>query len=376
MNSINKLFDYRRAGYVIAAFAVLLATALPSLAMAAQLNQRSIVLGNSSADADAVAYQVNFTPVTTDTGAVVIQFCSDSPALGASCAAPTGFSAAGAATSGGFAIDGTPTANKVVVTGTFTAATPATINLTNINNPTAAGSLYARIVTFDSNTNAQAYTAASTTSATGYRDHGGVAMYITPTIGVSGAVAETLIFCASNAAISDNCGGADAPNVILGEDGILGNTLSEGTIHSQISTNAVSGAVVNLKSSAIGCGGLLRAGTGTSAERCGIGPKTAIGVIANGDSLFGVRLANPNGGTGTIEASGDYEVSATDFLMNYNSTDESTGVTSTYGDPLFNTDDAPISNGEIDLVFGANIGNDTPAGSYSANLSLIATGKF
>jgi hypothetical protein len=28
------------------------------------------------------------------------------------------------------------------------------------------------------------------------------------------------------------------------------------------------------------------------------------------------------------------------------------------------------------ITFGASIANDTPAGKYSADLSLIATGKF
>lgn len=52
------------------------------------------------------------------------------------------------------------------------------------------------------------------------------------------------------------------------------------------------------------------------------------------------------------------------------------GVTSTYGDQFLTTSGAPALNKNMTLTFGASAANNTPAGSYSADLSLIATGKF
>ncbi|MDN5275119.1 MAG: hypothetical protein JWP06_1020 [Candidatus Saccharibacteria bacterium] len=374
MKSINKFFDFKRAGYIASVFAMLLATALPSLAFADQATDRSIALSNSSVSATDTTYTVNFKSVAA-AGAFVVDFCSNSPAISTACTPPTGFdlTTPTSATSG-FTTVAALTSNTLRVTGTIAAATAISVDVAHITNPSTAGPLYARIVTYTNATDANGYTSVNPDVVGPHIDNGGVAMSITPTIGVSGAVLETLIFCASNHVLTSNCGGADAPNVVLGTNGILGNVASEGTIHSQISTNAVSGAIVNLKSSAAGCGGLLRAGTGTAAARCGIKPILTAGPLTDGASLFGVRLTGLANGTGTVARSGNYD--GTNFLMNYDGTTEATGVTSTYGDPIYNTASAPISNGGVDLVFGANIGNDTPAGAYSANLSLIATGKF
>lgn len=378
MNSISKLFDYKRLSYAVAAFAVLLATTLPSLAFAAQTTERSIQLSNASADAEDVTYTVNFTPVT-NAGAVVVDFCNDSPALGATCTPPVGFTAAGTAGSGGFTVNGTPTASKVVLTGTITAPTPVSFNLTNIDNPTGAGPIYARIVTFDNATNANAYTSASTDQATGYKDHGSVAMSITPTIGVSGSVLESLIFCTSGEAFEpEGCAGdTTPPNVRLGTDGVLGSEVSDGTVYSQISTNAATGAVVNLKSNAAGCGGLMLAGAATVEAACGIKPVTGTAAaIADNASKFGLRFGTIVDGTGTVGTSYGYATGA-NYFMNYDDDGtENEGVTSTYGDPIYDTSDLPTSASIVPLIFGANISNDTPAGAYSATLNLIATGKF
>lgn len=376
MNSINKLLDYKRASYVVAAFAVLLATVLPSMAFAAQTTERSIQLSNASADAEDVTYTVNFTPVT-DAGAVVVDFCNDSPALGATCTPPVGFTAAGTAGSGGFTVNGTPTASKVVLTGTITADTPVTFNLTNIDNPTGAGSVYARIVTFDNATSANLYTSASTDQAVGYKDHGSVAMSITPTIKVSGSVLESLIFCTSGEEFEpEGCAGATTPpNVVLGDDGVLGTAVSDGTVYSQISTNAATGAVVNLKSDALGCGGLMLAGAEDEAA-CGIKPITTAGLISNNASLFGLRFGTIVNGSGAIATTYGYSAGANYFMNFDDDGTENEGVTSTYGDPIYDTDDLPTNEAIVPLIFGANISNDTPAGAYSAQLSLIATGKF
>jgi hypothetical protein len=378
MNYSIRLLDFKRVGYLAAIFAVLLATVLPSLAFAAQTTARSIELTSASVDAIDVIYKVKFTPVT-DAGAVVIDFCNDSPALGATCTPPEDFSVAGAAGSNGFTVNGTPTASKIVLTGTITQPTPVSFDLTNIDNPSEAGTIYARIVTFDNATSANLYSSASTTSATGYKDHGSVAMSITPTINVSGSVLESLVFCTSGEDFDeDGCAGeTTAPDVKLGTDGVLGNAVSDGTVYSMISTNAATGAVVNLRSNAEGCGGLVLAGADPEDEDASCGIKPVVGTaaaIANNAALFGLRFGTIEEGTGDVGTTYGYS-SGANYFMNYIDGDE-TGVTSTYGAPIYDTNELPNNGAKVPLIFGANISDDTPAGAYSAALNLIATGKF
>lgn len=370
----------QRAGRLFAAFGFLLASILPalvpSLAAAATATERSIALSSSAKDASGVTYSVSFKAPTIGTGAFVVDFCEDSPTIGASCDDTiTGFTTAGVGTSGSDTVSSVDanTVKVVLASATSGANEVVTVPLTGIHNPTAAGPLYARIVTYQDGTTNYHYTSA--TSVGTHLDDGSVAISITDSIGVNGAVLESLLFCVSGAdTITSGCAsGITAPTVTLGSGGVLGTTLSEGTIYSQISTNAAAGAVVSLKSGALGCGGLVRAGAASNAAGCGITPLTSAGSISDGAAKFGVKLAGLGAGTGTVAASGSY--STTNYLMNYVSGDAS-GVTSPYGDPIFNTSSLPVNDGTADLTFGANISNVTPAGNYSATLSLIATGKF
>ncbi|HRK40518.1 MAG TPA: hypothetical protein PLN95_00350 [Candidatus Saccharibacteria bacterium] len=371
-----KLID-RKARYIAAAGALLLATVIPALAMAAQLTERSVQLSSSIKAATGVSYAFEF-DATENAGAVVVQFCENTPLIGEFCDAPTGFSAAGATASGGATISGTPTANKVIVTATITATTE-TFTLGNITNPTNAGQLYARILTYADATAAGVYDVDDDSSTLGSpEDQGSVAVYINEGVSVSGAVLETLSFCVSGAAIAANCGSVTAPTLQLGEDvgGVIAlnsEDVYEGTIYTQLSTNAADGAIVRLKSNATGCGGLLRS-SDTSA--CDIGPQGSTGTIAAGDAKFGVKTGAADADAdGTIQPFSGGIYDNTNFRLGY-AGDNLTGVTSPYGDPLLDTDDAPADNKAMPLTFGASVSNNTPAGNYSANLSLIATGKF
>jgi hypothetical protein len=380
----------RRAGSIAAAVALMFATAIPALASAAQITERSIELSTSTADADGVSYSVAFTAVGA-AGSILLDFCSDSPLTGAECTAPGGFSASGAATAtSGYTIANAG-ASTIRVTSTVDADEDVAFTLTGINNPTAAGPLYVRILTFVDDTAASSYADETPGS---YIDNGGVALSITNKIGVSAAVLETMTFCVSGQTITENCvgSGAAAPNLTapvlqLGADngGVIAldsSNVYTGDVYTQISTNAAAGAVVNLKSSAAGCGGLLRAGAPTPAEGCGIAPALATD-ITQGQAKFGVRTATAAGAGsnfngvfqpyGTLATTPYYSSSV--YKMNYVSGD-ATGVTSTYGDPFLETAGAPANNMGMTLTFGASAANNTPAGLYSADLSLIATGKF
>lgn len=367
----------RRAGSVFMAAAVLLATAAPGLASAAQATERSIALSSSSKSATSVSYTVNFKAVGA-AEAFVVDFCSNSPIIGQSCTAPAGFNASSAASATSGFTDVTGSTSKIVIVGTIGAAANVSVVVTGITNPSSAGPLYARIVTYDTDTHADAYT--STNLGTGNIDDGGVAISITDTVGVSGAVLETLTFCVANAAITAGCANAsaNAPVIKIGET--IGSTValdathvSTGDIFTQVSTNALNGAIIRLKSNT-DCGGMKRVG----ASVCDIAPALQTGV-ALGEAKFGVRAnaeadtgTNPNGTFQIVSGSG-YD--GTNYALNYLA-NNSTGITSPFGDPILDTDNAPANGKNMKLTFGASVSNSTPAGLYSTDLSLVATGKF
>lgn len=371
-----------RAGRIFAALGVLTASVLsavvPAIVSADTVTERSVALSSTAKDAAAVKYTVNFktSAAAASTGAFLVQFC-DSAAIGAVCTTPSGLLTTGVtATTGGTASAiATNTGAKVVLTAPAVASTAVSIELNGIHNPTAAGTLYARIVTYVDDTALGTNTSAAPGT---YLDSGAVALTITDGFSVSGSVLESLTFCASTDVIETGCTKTTgdqvlaSPSLKLGTDGVLDTALSEGLINTQISTNALSGAIVSLKSDATGCGGLIRQGTGTNAERCGIGPfynTGTAGTIAASASKFGLKLSDL---ANTAVKSGAYDT--TGFFMDYPGND-TTGVTSTYGSPVYNIP-GPASDATAGLNFGANMSSTTPAGTYSAAFSLIATGKF
>lgn len=367
-----------KSAYLIAAAVLTVALVVPGIVSAAQVTERSVALSSSSADASNVTYQVNFTVPSSSAGggAFGVIFCSNSPDTATTCAAPAGMVTTGASsTTSGFTTVTTPTVNSVVVTGTIAASANISVSIDGIHNPTAAGALYARIATY-----VDAAAATADTAGTAGVDNGGVAISITPTIGVSAAVLESLTFCVANQTITANCGDAatagHAPVLVLGET--VGSTkalttgaVSTGTLYTQISTNAATGAVINLKS-ATDCGGLKRAG----ATICDIAPALTSTFVA-GDAKFGVKTGTSAGvgagANGIIQAAGVYSNSG--YAFNYIANDSS-GVTSPMGDLFLDTNSLPVNNQMMDLTFGASVSNSTPAGSYSTSLSMIATGKF
>lgn len=376
------------------AFAMVASLAIPlTTVFAAQATNRSVELSSSSVSATGVQYKVKFTTGDAPAGAMVVYFCNNSPLKGQVCNAPAGFSAAASTvTSAGFT-RGDASANRVEVTGTFAANTDVEVVLGNITNPSVAtttAALFARIVTYEDAGDVTGTEADEL--GDNQVDDGAMAIAITPTIGVSGVVLETLTFCVSGGTeadpevnpIGDGCTGTlTAPTLALGTNigGVISlqpGLVSSGKVYTQISTNASKGAVVRLKSNATGCGGMLRAGA--EAGTCDIAPAQQTDIV-EGDAKFGVRTATATDGTG---ANGDYRpyqeganpayYSNTSYAMRY--VDDTDGVTSPFGDPFLDTAEAPANNKNMALTFGAAASNNTPAGSYSADISLIAVGKF
>lgn len=369
----------RRAGYSLSAFSLLLAMLAPGLvpafASAATLTERSITLSSAAKGATDVTYDVAFKASSTGAGdAFVLQFC-DSPVIGTTCNAPDGFSAS-AVTTGTAATTVSQDTNRLLVTTDVTDDEDVVVNLEHITNPSDAGAFYARIVSYDTVAHANAGTA--TALGAGVKDQGSVAMSATDAIGVSAAVLESMTFCVASgsSAITDNCGDAAShlPNIVLGDPttGLDSTTIASAKLQTQISTNAVGGAVVNLKSNTPGCGGLLRAGAPSA---CDIKPAVTASSLVAGSGLFGLKTGTGSGTNGTFQAASGY--SSSDYHLDYDvDNNDSEGITSTYGSPLLDTDGGTANNMNMELTLGASMANNTPAGNYSADLSMIATGKY
>lgn len=363
MRSLN-IFN-RRAGSVFAAAAIVLSTAVPGLASAATITTRSIEMSSSTKSATGVKYHVVFTSAS-DTKDFVLDFC-DSPALNTTCNAPAGLSVslAGTSTSGytETGIDGNTTAVTLTAAGKS-----IDMELTGVTNPNTDGVFYARVTTY-----AGAHDYTNATSLGSVVDSGTVALSTAQGFSVGGAVDETLTFCASGSDDAD-CSAPSPIDISLGTDGVLDTEVgTDGDVYTLIATNASGGAVVNLKSDAAGCGGLYRDGV-SDATHCGIAPITTAGALATGAAQFGAKLTleQPSAG-GSLAA--DTGWSDTNYFMPY-VVGDATGVTSVYGAKVYDTDDAPTTLGGGKLSFNANRSDLTPAGSYKANFSLIATGTF
>ena len=372
-NIIRTRRTVRAVGSSVVVMALLLV--FSSLVSAEQLPTRSVQLSSASAAANSVSYAFEFT-TNSSAAAFVIDFCTNSPLVGDECLAPAGMTIASATIATVGYTEHAVDANTIVVESALTSAAEFTLDA--VTNPSASGLVYARIVTYDTLVNAQAYS--SDNLGSGSVDGGTVAFSITDTIGVSGSVMESVTFCISAVAIGPNCAGVERPVLQLGEAvggnvALVSSHVSEGVIYAQISTNAAGGVAVNLKSNAMGCGGLKRAG---DAEACDIAPALNGGIVA-GQARFGVKVAaaadtgvDPSG---ILRAADGSVYGASQFMLNYIATN-ATGVTSVFGDPFLDTGGAPANNKNVALTFGASVGNNTPAGLYSADLSLIAAGKF
>ncbi len=414
MNSLRVFVD-RKTVSLVAVFALLLSLALPIFASAAQITTRSVELSSATKSATGVQYKVNFTIPTGDTGAgaVGLQFCSNSPLVGEDCDPPTGLNVASATVVSGADSVSVPTVVSsmgpalVAVGDTeFSTAGAKTFTLGGITNPSSAGSMYVRVITYDTAANATDDYDASDNDGIGgvgtvgassaVISSGSIALSIVDGISVSGAVLESLTFCASAVAMTDGdddnnyCEDATTPTVTLGHDvggGVIAlsaDALDTGAVYTQLSTNASGGAVVRIKSGAI-CGGLIRAGdtSQVASTACtGIPASGPTGNVTSGTAGFGLRVGtaaldtNTTGSsdsTGSMVAAGDYN--NTDYRFNWVA-NNATGVSSTYGDDLLNTSGATATEQGATLTFGTSISSATPAGRYSADLSLIATGTF
>lgn len=376
---------FRRSGYALAAALVGLAALAPVLSQkvfaAGQVQLRSIEMSDSTPSHLTTTYKVTFTPATTGTQSLIIDFCSNSSIIGGACTAPAfmdaktslGFTAGTNTTS--WAVDtasALSTTTRVLVNkGTGAALTTAAANfeLTGITNPSATGSFWARIYTYSDATYGSTGTAYTGPQALGtYVDYGGFALSTANLINITATVMETLTFCVSKVAPGNGCTATSAPNLTLGHGTpqVLDSTqVDTDDAFMQVSTNALNGVIVRMKTHNT-CTGLSR-DNGTTCPIPGIG---ALGAIPAATADYGMHVTSVAGGTGVINANANYDgTTATNYGMGAN-------VATTYGDAIADTNSTATSNVNSHLTFAAQANVTTPAGVYTANESLIATGTF
>ena len=372
----------RRSSVIFASLVLASGAVLPLLfsssASAGEITARRIELSSAVPSASSVTYTLTFTPVTT-AQELIVDFCGDTPIIGSTCAfsASTVPNVSGVTSSLGTVAtvgSGSPV-HTIKVTGlTMTGGSPFTISFSGISNPTSATSFYARVLTYATG-NSGGYVPASSTGGTTttgtYIDAGGDALSTTTTIAITATVMEQLTFCVSvtNLAPTNTCTSATSPNLTLGQGSpavLSTSTVSTGADYTQLSTNAISGAVVNLKALNT-CDGLSSNG-GTS---CGIPGIGTFAAPAAGQAFFGLNVStstNDTNGSGTVTPSANYGSTSGSYGMG-------TNVNTTYGDTIASST-GPTSWTNNTLTWGAQASNVTPAGVYTANESLIATGTF
>jgi len=370
----------KRSVAVITALTLSVVAVLPLVtgsADAAQVTSRKIQMGKSQASATDATYKVEFSlPTTANVGGLVVTFCSNSPIIGVACTAPggldvneAGLALANVSGLSGFSLDAATDTNTFVYTNatpqSITGPQAVTIDLgaggasDGVTNPSATGSFYARIITFSTQANAQAYSDASATVPTGAVDYGGVALSTAAVITVTALVQETLNFVVTGTSVTMGTG---TPQVIDDTQEWISTA-----VNMDLDTNATTGLNIRLYGTHLLSGanslsgnGTLGVLTGTAGSQFGICTKDSTNTQVVADAQYKTGAANcTTAGTSTFA----WDNAATSAVG---------------GDTVY-TSTGPVDNdvnSNVDVYYAARADNNVPAGQYQAQHQLIATGTF
>ena len=361
-------------------------------ASAGAISSKSITMSSSKVSDTGVTYTIAFTPSSTD-GAVAIDFCQTA-VIGSTCTVPLGFSAASGSGSLGTGWDaatyqGTSITAKRTTTA-LAAATAVTVTVTGITNPSSTGTFYARIMTWSTvalpSAQGWAYNGGSPTEGSSMTDYGAVGLSTANLITINATVQEFLLFCVTSTdttGLTDAACPGTAPTLTLGNNGtpnvLTYNSASIGYIYSHLSTNAIAGTSIRLKSNSASCAGLLLNGVcGIKGVEAASGTANATSLITSAIGGFGVLGVNalalgadPAYSTNTLVPAVPYSSNASSLYGMNND------VYGTNGGILANSNTAaPIYGANTQYTFAAVAAQTTPAGVYSNTFTMIATGTF
>lgn len=412
----------KRPAYFLATLSMIFAASsgvVEAAAVGGQVQYRSIKMSDNGVSGSAittgvgsgtnVSYRVTFRAATSYTiKGVVLDFCNGTggtPFIGDStCAAPTDFTVGatptistadyvvGASTTSGLGTTANWTPTSINSGQTFemtnstgfalTSGTDYTFEISGITNPSDLGTFYARLITYVSDTGSIASYAHGTPGT--YQDYGGFALSTANIVQITAKVQETMTFCVSGTTTAPtftapaDCTEAVPAAITLGHgtnNTLDGTAIDTNTVYTYASTNALHGLTIRAHNSNA-CGGL-STDNGTTCAIPAVGAGAGvIGTIVAGTANFGMRCHDSTGGTGSVACDANYLYDALN-TDNYgmDSTTSGTNVTTTYGDVLASST-APVSGVSNVYDFAATASDTTPAGIYTANMALIATGTF
>lgn len=361
---------------------------LPASVSAGQVTSRSITMSSSAASATSVTYTVTFTPATSISHPdVILDFCSNDPLIGDSCTATAGtdvpdFTSAAAS---GWTVSTIGSNRGIKLTTSsvdFTAATPTTITVTGVTNPSDTASFYGRILTYPTGTAG----AATSVSPGSYTDYGGVALSTAANISITSKVFETLSYCV----FQSSCG--TPPNLTLGDatTGALdvSNAYVNNSAQYTIATNAASGAAVVMRGTTL-CRSSTPSNCNTGSSSVytitGIGGTSA--TSSTGSEQFGFCV-DTTGATGGLAAQAPYNDTINNChsglstgtysgtsKFGFNDSTASGGTNNASGSSVL-TSTGAISSYTGTFAFLGNISATTEAGIYTTSLNTVATGTF
>ncbi len=379
-----------------------------------QITSRSIDVSSSQEGAVDVTYTVSFDTAAVgnpSTEAVVVQYCSDSPIVGDSCAELNSFSwfspggsndytnisLANQAGVADWQVDSNTDAGTLVLTRTGGAAavpTGTTISFDvgdvaafdGVVNPSVTNqSYYMRVITYATAAGAQAYVTGSPGT---HIDDGGLALSTAQQVTINARVQEKLIFCTSTALDPGaQCTGLSGSTVDLGvlDTGTVNVASTESNpAYVQITTNASQGATISY------IGDTLKVGSATCSDA-----DTDLEGATEVDTDVCINYDNdPTGGTYTtllaptneqwgmaITAITDDAAGATSNLAAIAAYDD-TGAAGEYAfdantvTEIANTTNTVASSEQLEIDFAATAEITTPTGLYSSTLTFIATSTF
>lgn len=337
MKQLKKSLQLAVAGILTVA-AVL--PAVSGIASAAQLTNRSVVIGTSAAGAQ-TTYTFNFT-VAGSTAIKSAAFQACTTASGA-CTTPAGFSVTGAT------LTSQPTGMGAASGWTVNTATAGSLRIVNASNATAPSG--SQTVTFGNVTNPSSlnstfffristYSDAAWTTAI---DNGTVATSTAGIVTVTASVDETLTFTLGSSSVA------------LGT--LSPSTTASGTSTMTASTNAASGYNITVS------GSTLTSGVNT------ITALGAAGASSVGTRQFGINLmANSAPSVGTVvSGAGSGNAQAGYNIVN--------NFKFTSGD-IVAAAAGPTNANTYTVSYMANIDALAAPGSYSTNLNYVATANF
>ncbi len=325
-------------------------SALPAGVQAAKMQQRTLELSNSQPDATNVSYNFSFTLASPDSvGSIRFQLCTD-PFLDTVCNAPAGLDMTSATLSGqtgetGFSISNLSTANVEILTRSPGAVTPGLVSYTlaGVKNPSAIGTLYARLQTYGS------------TDATGTNiDYGALALSIANAINLSTEVPPFLEFCTGTTISGFDCSQASGDYLNFGE--LSANATRTATSQLMAATNASGGYAIRMAGGTLTSdnnivnpmsGGLSQVGV----SQFGVNLRQNLNPVVGAEPV-GLGMATPASGYNTPN---NFRFSSGEVVASTATADNYTKLTASY------------------IV---NVAKDQPAGVYVSTITYICLANF